>query len=1198
MFLSKSLTFLAVLTVLSVNKANVEPQSQPMAKSPQVTRSEPGPVYTANSRNVLLMCEKPVGEAGQVFTLIAVSDNGQKLKIGEVPPTIFIEEKSSDKEQIFYLCDKNEKGGLQVVSFDLIYPNDYIERDAYHVYCYSENGKESISTISKENARSVFYNYFIASPKERDCLKKAMNEKGEMSNDYYVTEALYNANKFIYENDYTMIDSEGELTTKSSYGEPDYSPKKGLSPNKEKASVNIGAPKMAKANGKPTLSGRCTWQTEDINGNDVQIPLKNISVKIIYYSPLLDVTGVSMTTTDDNGYYCLDYDVPLFTTFASFIIAPRNDYCDIQFFLEDVLRFCLKNYRSEILALIGNYPAEEAYIRYYDVVNWINVFDNSSRVINFDLDKENERYNAFKITQAINMSHDFTEDIYGEDLPRLPVVYPSPFPTAFCFSWDDVDFLFHPFMSLASDRTNFDTICHEYGHYIATQLRMIGFTGEFPWIHAFNDDLVQSAYATANAAFILTQVGTSPIGSFLDAIKTVNIANNKAKQISFPLGTFLAWSEGLPNYLSVAAQMHYGNPDNIKELADPYMYKGINLSSDHYGASTNVPLGEGNELSISSSLYKWVHVNKTKIMTEQELGELLKGQKFLNFGQFVDYLYDKKPHRRELIATVLTGEKYAVEILNPYNGIRVNLFNPSSSFWKFQWELDTTSSGKSNLFDLVFEAGKKQYVISNIKTTEYSLKGDEIDNVLSLNSNVVTWYIVGRHNNDDGSKYISNKQTITFDEAAMIDEEDMSYKKTGCIASTEMCWEGIESPFAGNFDLSISSRSRVKIELFDKRVNDSSAYPPIKTGYSDLNNNFKCDLSFTKNKPLYIRLSRANVNETYISYQINLSVSKYGDFYYDGETRSFTNQGEINEHGNYSVSFANVNPANYRIIIQTDFDAYISISHGYSTAYNQDETRKVDTVLAFGSNDELTIHVTKEDWSSGKSVSITIKKTGAKMIDIGAISGSISKEKADWYCFTASSYGLYSFKTESSRNVSLTGSIYGSYDGEGHGTNKIAENGNGRNINITVFLEPQQTIFLKIERLGNYTDYADYTLHVESKDCGFFWKIKGTENAYSCADYINQNQRYNWLAFTADVSGDYEITTNGLDVFTEVFMNYPSGGSGSTSGRISCGNTNSSTITVHLEAGQTMYMRASAVDNGQTGSFTMYLLNTSYVYPD
>ena len=97
MFLSKSLTFLAVLTVLSVNKANVEPQSQPMAKSPQVTRSEPGPVYTANSRNVLLMCEKPVGEAGQVFTLIAASDNGQKLKIGEVPPTVFIEEKSSDK---------------------------------------------------------------------------------------------------------------------------------------------------------------------------------------------------------------------------------------------------------------------------------------------------------------------------------------------------------------------------------------------------------------------------------------------------------------------------------------------------------------------------------------------------------------------------------------------------------------------------------------------------------------------------------------------------------------------------------------------------------------------------------------------------------------------------------------------------------------------------------------------------------------------------------------------------------------------------------------------------------------------------------------------------------------------------------------------------------------------------------------------
>ena len=213
-----------------------------------------------------------------------------------------------------------------------------------------------------------------------------------------------------------------------------------------------------------------------------------------------------------------------------------------------------------------------------------NVVDNQSIELNLPLNSDaNKIFQIFEVGAYCSLFGESVSD--GVDLSRIYIACSDgdvpPFLTEFLDNTPVivVNPSFSSDSSSISTYEDWDTIAHEYGHFLSSEL---GWAHLGEWAMDHSDDL-----------------------NMIDEFAHSQYSNAPEKGLEF------AWTEGLATYLGQAALRHNSEALATVPLANDRAYttaNGYSYNFDDYGYThgefTVIPKGAGNEYAISQLLYK------------------------------------------------------------------------------------------------------------------------------------------------------------------------------------------------------------------------------------------------------------------------------------------------------------------------------------------------------------------------------------------------------------------------------------------------------------------------------------------------------------------------------------------------------------------------------------------------------------------
>ena len=310
-------------------------------------------------------------------------------------------------------------------------------------------------------------------------------------------------------------------------------------------SINITA---TNSGASLTISGYVYWR--DSNGNSH--PARGIDVDICD-KEILGYSALVSCVTNSNGYF--------YATVANDTSILENGGYDISVTI---------NARNQYATMIlDNSANQSSVVLYYFTVD---CGDNiaTSRSVFGTYDESDNACIAFMMLDAIYTGSQYVKSMSGTTPDPIVVTYPysgllvSHYNTLYQRIYLDYN-----------ARNSWDTVLHEYGHYVAETY------GIFPGIaiaHAMDENAI--VYMCTNGLWSLPS-------SIFSSVKKDACA--------------LAWQEGWVTYFSVAAQVQQNTQSMSINGVGDILYGSFNLDTGY--TSYNSGKGEASELAISRVLW-------------------------------------------------------------------------------------------------------------------------------------------------------------------------------------------------------------------------------------------------------------------------------------------------------------------------------------------------------------------------------------------------------------------------------------------------------------------------------------------------------------------------------------------------------------------------------------------------------------------
>ncbi len=423
---------------------------------------------------------------------------------------------------------------------------------------------------------------------------------------------------------------------------------------------------------------------------------------------------------------------------------------------------------------------------------------------------ESKRANAFEIAQMMYYSRKYVEAMSNELLPQITVFYPNSSEGSY----------YKPSLKyICLDKRAYDCWdagMHEYGHYIADHFDFAPLT---QGRHTIEEDLT--------------------------------VLNGKAK------GLKLAYGEAIATYLGISAQLYFDLvTTNIPYVGD-YKY------NSYYGFQLDLPtitFGEGDENSTVGLLLALVG----------DVSALGLDEALLEYKILWDIIDSKKrDYMSELITDIASENSSMIGDL----GILLEHFefspkNLSSSKYldtkaennTFIWEENQVRPGSLcalNQYSLVFHSNYSTdtYEINNLTSTSYTLTLDDLNHILELDSDQISWQVIGYNTNTfTTGPYFSRLVEIN---KPIEDDLYLGNSYSNSLLEGEVAWYKFVVPKAGTYEFTSSGPSDVYGELFSSIVANGSTYNRLENGFDDDagdDRNFKIVYNLSYKQVIYLRV--------------------------------------------------------------------------------------------------------------------------------------------------------------------------------------------------------------------------------------------------------------------------------------------------------------------------------------------------------
>ena len=575
-------------------------------------------------------------------------------------------------------------------------------------------------------------------------------------------------------------------------------------------------------------------------------PLRGTHLQLYDYDSFLYSDFLGGANTDDNGSFCFMVSEQTFLE-----IGGRDLY--ITLFPRN--RSC--NVHGEVWQYAYSTPTYSNVQKNHEIEYTINIYPGLS-----------DRANAFEICQAQLSPHDYIYELSGTNLPSINIVYPS-IVSGSCYYFRLLNYI-----AVGKDYyRDWDCLNHEYGHYICDTFSLCN----------------PSWFAYHRAGW--------------DLIEHMGKEN----------GLKFAMFEGLASYFGTAAQMYYGTASNIPRVGDE-SYNSVNqLVADYgswrYGDYVNHHFGEGNECSVTSLLIKLLDDDERYGLDNVAIGHqgmwnIISSSQHLYVSSLVCDIISAYPSLKNAIGVLLEQERFSSQLFYQSSSLSTN---PNNSCWTFDWTSGSTSSGKSNRFNLVFQSVNSTYQISNIQpassiNSSYTLTQEQMNGVLALPGDTISCYVVGYHTGIPlTGGYPSAFKTINKPPyTQMSSVSGIAY--SSYIASGETKWYKFTAPETNTYYFESSGLVDTYGEVFSAMVVDGSTSGLLE--YDDdsgSNYNFKISIVLDADQTIFLRVCGYSSND-YGNYSVNVTYTHIHSFNSSYSQYSSTQHKAYCNCGNYTLS--------------------------------------------------------------------------------------------------------------------------------------------------------------------------------------------------------------------------------------------------------------------------------------------------------
>lgn len=355
---------------------------------------------------------------------------------------------------------------------------------------------------------------------------------------------------------------------------------------------------------------------------------------------------------------------------------------------------------------------------------------NQNLTIDYDIPNTIEQGNAFSVADALVMISLYAQDLTGSVMPLIPVEFPGD--GAYFDPIDPNDI--HISIPITR-RYDWDTIQHEYGHYVAHQYGLDNSPGGPHY-------LIQNQH-----------LGEPP--------------NNK------DAGIRLAWSEGWATFFAVSGQWESNASSmGVPNVGDAF-YQTTEGSSFSYSLEEQTPwnsTGEDNELAVQRILWDLYDsapdAGDNVSLNNDYIWNLLDGINDLeNLSQaWNGFISGEDMAIQVSYGSIFTEHRVASELQSPQDNYQ---YASNAPIPTFVWEAN--GAGPSNLlnrFTVEFYNPAFTNCIfpsAEISSPSYQPSASDFQTILT-GSNVIKWIVKGRNiNNPETGIYISQARTFTIE---------------------------------------------------------------------------------------------------------------------------------------------------------------------------------------------------------------------------------------------------------------------------------------------------------------------------------------------------------------------------------------------------------------------------------------------------
>ena len=553
------------------------------------------------------------------------------------------------------------------------------------------------------------------------------------------------------------------------------------------------------------ISGTISWKDESSTSHYAQ----NINVEI-YDVDNNENNYISTVETNEYGYYSIDIENKSYNLKIAISISGAN------------------------VSVIDN---DFNVYKIFDNNLYTNCI-NSNIVVNFEVDINNysleidkEKVEALYVHQGAIIGSKYVKLKTGTYLDEIQILYP--------YLSDTSMYNFLNICITKEDCFSWDTILHEYGHYVFDYFNACEFVG---YTH-YAGDCLNSIYGKDD-------------------------------------GMKLAWSEGIASYFSISSQIEMNTLNlNINDVGNSMLNVSDSLSIDIEFPGNYASYGESNELAICAALFDFAdpineEEDESVCLGFDYIWNVLISSNCVNFSDFMAILQPEGNNFNYIeYGKVLSELEISPTLFTPIYD-KISDWNlPTFGWVRNGGSVVDDISYQNNLFSIVFykEDGTLILETNQFVTTTYVPCIDDWSDICNGNNEYVYWVIKAYQTTEfTTGYYYSDFRKLKLPTSTVL-EHEVLYNND--IYDYDYEWIKFEAPLLGDYNILINSYGGIDIEIYTSVTSTNNTSSMIYFLYNESNSeetHFNYNISLNYKEIIYIKIVGKN-DDSYSNFSVIMS---------------------------------------------------------------------------------------------------------------------------------------------------------------------------------------------------------------------------------------------------------------------------------------------------------------------------------------